>query len=336
VAAAVLAALVLRWQPGLPALPADVPAWEYFSLPPVPGSEPAAATDPAGEAAREPGLEVHVAAIGDGEAVLVRCPGEAALIGAGGPGDGPRVVAYLDQAGVHRLAALVVAHDAPYHVGGVPAVLARIPTRALYDAVRTSGEAAHGAAIRAVQAVGSGYHQLRGGDELTLGCGSIRALTPLVDGDGEDAPPGPLSGTGAALLIRSAEIAVLVAGALGSDGEEALTRVYPDLRVDALIVGGRGGDGATSALLLQRLRPGLAVIPVGSYNEEGRPQADVLARLASAGVQVYRTDRDGTVVLAGSPRGPRVRLRPQPDPPPGPQGGGGIDGPGAERGHSGG
>lgn len=310
-AAAVVAVLAVVWQPGLPAAPAEVPFWEFVSLPPGDwtGAAPAAAT-PA------QGLEVHIAAVGDGEAVLVRCSGRAALIGAGGLWGGPRTAAYLDRVGVRRLAAVIIAHDAPYHVGGVPAVLRRVPTSALFDAVRASQETAHRDAIRAVQDVGIGYHQLRGGDEVDLGCGTIKALTPLVEGDGEDAPPGPLADTGAALLIRSAELSVLVTGALGVEGEEALTRVYPDLRVDVLVVGGRGARNATSPLMLERAQPQLAVIPVGPYNEEGRPDADVLARLEAAGVRVYRTDRDGTVQVDAAPRNPRIRLRPPPQPAP--------------------
>ncbi|REJ35913.1 MAG: MBL fold metallo-hydrolase, partial [Bacillota bacterium] len=95
----------------------------------------------------------------------------------------------------------------------------------------------------------------------------------------------------------------------------ALTRVYPDLTVDVLVVGRRGHRTATSAVLLERAAPRLAVIPGGPYNEEGRPHADVLERLEAAGVRVYRTDRDGTIQMTAAPRGPRVRLVP-PQPPP--------------------
>ncbi|HEX6987908.1 MAG TPA: hypothetical protein VF282_00420 [Bacillota bacterium] len=313
--AAGLAALVLAWQPGLPAPPTDVPLWERTGV--LPGGAPEA-----WPAAASPnvGVEVHVAAVGDGEAVLVRCPapggGRAALIGAGGVWAGPRVTAYLDHVGVRRLEALIIAHDAPYHVGGLPSVLRRIPTVDVYDAVRTSTEPAHLEAVQVVRALGVGYRQLSGGSEIDLGCATIEALTPLAAGNGEGAPAGPLVGTGAALLIRDAAMRVLLAGALGADGEEALTRVYPDLRADVLVVGGRGVKDATSAVFLERLAPRLAVIPVGPYNEEGRPHAEVLARLEAAGARVYRTDRDGTVVLRATARGPRIHLPllPQPGP----------------------
>ena len=311
-AALLVAGLALLGRPRPAAFPAEVPAWEQFTLPPgdwttVPPAQPRGAGDPV--------LEVHVPAAGDGEAVLVRCGGRAVLIGAGGPWAGPRVAAYLDRAGVRRLEAVVIAHDAPYHVGGVPYVLERIPVNAVHDAVRTSAEPAHREALRAVTAAGIAYRQVRGGDRWDLGCGGIRALTPLVEGDGEDVQPGPLADTGAALLVHSPQVRVLLAGSLGAEGEEALTRVYPDLTVDVLVVGRRGHRTATSAVLLERAAPRLAVIPVGPYNEEGRPHADVLERLEAAGVRVYRTDRDGTIQMTAAPRGPRVRLVP-PQPPP--------------------
>jgi beta-lactamase superfamily II metal-dependent hydrolase len=36
---------------------------------------------------------------------------------------------------------------------------------------------------------------------------------------------------------------------------------------------------------------------VGARNRYGHPDASVLARLAAAGIDVYRTDRDGALLL---------------------------------------
>jgi competence protein ComEC len=43
------------------------------------------------------------------------------------------------------------------------------------------------------------------------------------------------------------------------------------------------------------VKPNFAVISVGFHTSFGLPKPEVIARLQSAGVQVYRTDLDGAV-----------------------------------------
>ena len=45
------------------------------------------------------------------------------------------------------------------------------------------------------------------------------------------------------------------------------------------------------------MNPAVAIISVGARNAYGHPSPETLARLAAAGAAVYRTDRDGAVML---------------------------------------
>ncbi|HEX5712113.1 MAG TPA: hypothetical protein VFX85_02230, partial [Solirubrobacterales bacterium] len=67
--------------------------------------------------------------------------------------------------------------------------------------------------------------------------------------------------------------------------------------VDVLKVAHHGSDDAGLAALLERTRPGLAVISAGDGNPYGHPTAATLATLDSHGIRTLRTDRDGTVAL---------------------------------------
>ena len=46
--------------------------------------------------------------------------------------------------------------------------------------------------------------------------------------------------------------------------------------------------------------PAVAVISVGRDNSSGHPTPETLERLARAGADIYRTDRDGTVTIHAS------------------------------------
>jgi competence protein ComEC len=64
---------------------------------------------------------------------------------------------------------------------------------------------------------------------------------------------------------------------------------------DLLKVGHHGSRGATGDAWLRELHPAAAIISVGEGNRYGHPAPEALARLAAAAVEVYRTDRDGSI-----------------------------------------
>ena len=69
------------------------------------------------------------------------------------------------------------------------------------------------------------------------------------------------------------------------------------LRALVLKVAHHGSRFSSTAPFLERARPRLAVISVGARNPFRHPSAEALARLDAAGARVYRTDRDGAVIL---------------------------------------
>src|SRR5207244_13426284 len=73
----------------------------------------------------------------------------------------------------------------------------------------------------------------------------------------------------------------------------------PGGRRDSMVlkVGHHGSRSSTSSEFLRTVGPRLAAISVGARNAYGHPDAGVVARLAEAGAQIYRTDRDGALIF---------------------------------------
>ena len=72
---------------------------------------------------------------------------------------------------------------------------------------------------------------------------------------------------------------------------------------EILKVSHHGSSDATSFPFLAYLRAKTAVISCGEGNFYGHPNEETLARLQLAGIDTYRTDKDGTVVITVSQTG---------------------------------
>jgi competence protein ComEC len=79
-----------------------------------------------------------------------------------------------------------------------------------------------------------------------------------------------------------------------------------------------GARGSLDAQWIDRVDAQVAVISVGSHNPYGHPAAEVLAAYEERGVKLYRTDRDGAILVTARANSPDIKvraareLRPQP------------------------
>ena len=213
-------------------------------------------------------LRVTVLDVGQGDAIVVEgTDGRTLLVdaGAGGPyrlDAGERVVApFLWNRGVLRLAATVVTHVDADHAGGMAAVRDRFTVLEPWDGA-TGALALGGAVVTPLATAATGRND------------AARVLR--VD-------------LGLASLLLTSDVEAL--------GEQALLTSGAPLGATVLKVSHHGSRTSSGAALLATVRPLVAVISVGGRNPYGHPDAGVLARLEAAGADVYRTDRDGAILI---------------------------------------
>ena len=89
---------------------------------------------------------------------------------------------------------------------------------------------------------------------------------------------------------------MLVTGDSPAAEEEALLARQTITGAELLIVGHHGSRTSSGEELLGSIGADTAVISCG-YNRYGHPDQETLERLARYGYNVYRTDRDGTIVI---------------------------------------
>jgi len=140
----------------------------------------------------------------------------------------------------------------------------------------------------------------------TIGALTLQVLWPLPDspvrgpGDGSTANEASV-----VLLVETRGLRLLLTGDIEPDGQAELARMLPGLQVDVLKVPHHGSRYQDEPWLLS-LGAQDALVSVGADNDYGHPARSTLEPLADAGVDVYRTDEDGSVAVVADGGDPRI------------------------------
>jgi competence protein ComEC len=256
-----------------------------------------------------PSLALHFLDVGQGDAAVIRTPaGHWILVDAGPAGEGAdagrRVVApFLQRQGARSLMLAVVSHAHADHLGGLPSVMARLPTGLVIEPGADVADSRYTRFLDGLLADGVPWHPARAGDRFELDGVRATVLHPQPGwaGWGEDVNEDSL-----VLLVEYGDFQALFAGDAGFPAEAAMLGRLR--KVDLLKVGHHGSRGSTGDDWLDALGPPVAVISLGR-NDYGHPAPATLGRLRAHGVAVHRTDREGTVTVVTDGRRMTVRSK---------------------------
>lgn len=98
-------------------------------------------------------------------------------------------------------------------------------------------------------------------------------------------------------IARVNNLNYLFSGDISEKVEEAMYLKYQYLDVDVLKVAHHGSKSSTGNYLFKMISPKVALISCGKNNLYGHPHQEVLKRLQSNGVVIYRSDYNGMVSI---------------------------------------
>jgi competence protein ComEC len=230
--------------------------------------------------------------VGQGDAAVIRAGPRAGVVVDAGP-DPVLMRRCLDSLRIERVPLLVLSHYHADHVDGVPGVLAgRHVDHAI---VSPLAEPEHNAAQVAhwLDAAGVQVHEAHTGDTWTVGDAAFEVLWPsrIIRSSSESDP----NNASVVVAAELHDVTMLLAGDVEPLAQRALLREKPDLNAQVLKVP-HHGSARQDERFLAEVGADLALIGVGE-NSHGHPSASVLDVLDRAGIQVHRTDQDGTVAV---------------------------------------
>ncbi len=248
---------------------------------------------PAGRSAPSGNAQVTYLNVGQGDSALLQdALGTDILIDGGPASAGANVVAYLRAHTDKNLEAVIVSHPDADHSAGVISVLqaSDIAVAVIYysgypGATQTWANLVNQAAARSIPMLPAQFPAVYHWGEF-----DAYILNP-ASGLANPAP------NDAAIVARVDFKAsrFMFPADISSTIEATVVARQTPVASDVLKVGHHGSAYSSSPAFLSAVQPTYAVISVGANNSYGHPAAATLARLSSAGIQLWRTDQDGTI-----------------------------------------
>ncbi len=266
----------------------------YLPADPPPTGPPAGAPPPTPV---EGELAVHFLDVGQADAILVVDGDKTLMIDTGDWPNGEHkeyMLSYIESLGIETIDYLVLTHPDADHIGGAPEVINTFDVINCIMPDETKDSTTFRKTLDALEENGVNVLLPEAGDEYTLKNAVFRILAPLKTTYKD------VNDHSVVLRLQYGERSILFTGDAEEKSEEDMVERYgatDALKADVLKIGHHGSRTSTSEELLSLVDPAYAVISCGVDNTYSHPHEETIHRLALCGIETYRTDTDGTVVL---------------------------------------
>jgi competence protein ComEC len=240
-------------------------------------------------------LEVDIIDVGQGDSILILSPaGKAVLIDAGTGRQGD-VVGHLKSRGVEELNLMVGTHPHADHIGGLDEVMEALPVKLFLDNGLPHTTRTYETVMGMVEEKKISYLKGKAGRVFKLDDGIRLELIHPQD-KALTNTRSDLNSNSVVIRLTHGDVCFLFTG----DAEEPTEDILVQKGIEpcqVLKVAHHGSNHSSSEHFIKAVNPEIALISAGEGNRYNHPGAETMARLASHGLQIYRTDQMGTIRL---------------------------------------
>ena len=233
-------------------------------------------------------LEVHFIDVGQGDAALLICDGEAMLIDGGQPSASQLIYTYLRER-VPELKYMIATHPHEDHIGGCAAALNAVPVGLILSPVTEWDTRAFNSMVKYAEAQGTEIFVPFEGDVYQLGGSEITVIHCW---------PEAWTSNDMSIVVRVdyGATSFLFTGDAERMSEYMMIDSGFVLEADVLKVAHHGSSSSSTLEFLEAVNPEYAIISCGKNNSYGHPHQQVIDRLNGNAV-ILRTDELGTIIF---------------------------------------
>ncbi len=251
-------------------------------------------------------LRVRFLDVGQGDAALIRTPaGRSILVDASTPDRGVGIRDALKRAGVGTLDLAVISHPHLDHIGGMKTVFTGIRPLSLLDPAFPQVSRVYSDLTKYLQDQKIPVRVARRGMVLSFDTGVrlevVAPEMPFLSGTRSDA-----NANSVVFRLVYSRFTALFTGNAEAETEERLLHSGQAMASRVLKVAHHGSRYASSGAMLKTVGGRVAVISCGKDNEYGHPHTESVDRVWKAGLEIRRTDLEGTIVTTSTGGEPAV------------------------------
>lgn len=238
-------------------------------------------------------LKIHFIDVGQADSILIQIGDNACLIDAGNNEDSELVSSYLDEAGVKKLDYIIGTHPHEDHIGGLDVVIDNFQIDKVILPEYTLTTKTFLDVLDAIENKGLKITKPMVGDEYKLGDASFTIIAPVKSDYGDNA-----NNYSVGIKLVYGKTSFVTVGDAEIIAEKDMLGTGIDLTADLFKASHHGSHTSNSEEFLNAIDPTFAVISVGEGNSYGHPNSNVVTTLLEDDVQIYRTDKQGTIVVS--------------------------------------
>ena len=250
---------------------------------------------PSNEIINSEKLQIYFFNVGQADCILVKNDGKNMLIDAGDNEDGPLLVEYIKRLGISRIDYLIGTHVHEDHLGGMDNIIKEFKIGDIYIPYTTnkSKRVFYEDVISAIEQEGLDIDYQEKGNKFELGDAKceIKSIDNLDPSSSSN-----INSTSIVIQMEVNDNKYLFM----ADAEEYVESndeiIWED--IDVLKVGHHGSNTSSTEQFINTILPEIAIISVNEDNNSyGHPSETVIERLEGKECEVYRTDKNGTILL---------------------------------------
>lgn len=241
-------------------------------------------------------LEMHFLDVGQGDCTLITCDGHSMLIDAGKNDQGTEIQSYLESKGITGFDYVIGTHPDSDHIGGLDVILYKFGAKHVFMPDYSKDTKTYDDVVQVIKNKNLKRQQPKVGSTWKLGGAEFTIVAP------NDTYAGQANDYSIGLILTHGDKKFLLTGDAEEDSEADMLKNGISLKADVYKAAHHGSKTASTEEFLEEVSPEYVVISAGEGNSYGHPHAEVLNRLRSMGVKVFRTDEQGTIVLKSDGR----------------------------------
>jgi len=237
-------------------------------------------------------LSVTFIDVGQGDSILIRCGGKAALIDTGEYENINMLTDSLDRLGVTDLDLAVGTHPHSDHIGSMATVIRNYKPEDLMIPNATHATTSFEKMLEAAEKNSCNFIKGEKGVTYQLGDAILTVLSPVEGYESEN-----LNNWSIVIRLDYGDVSMLFTGDAEAEIEQQIMADGLAKRVNILKVGHHGSSTSNTLEFLQALDPEYAVIMLAANNDYGHPHRETVQNLSKTSAEVLRTDKCGDITF---------------------------------------